>query len=201
MVKYFHFHAPNIQYDAVLSSMQCSHLKPDNTYCKRKVVIGLPLCFQHTASDYKLKIKPSSIPNAGLGLYAYDTTKEPGEVVFDYNSRTREGVRICPYYGQVIDEETLFSRYGEYTAPYAIFLDNGLTEDNATKRGIGSLINHKPQAQCNCYFLLDATDNRVYIVSSKKIKNGQELFVNYGRNYRFNEPGVQSSTNQSKYKV
>jgi hypothetical protein len=199
MSKYFHFHYPNHEYDVQLQSWQCAHLKPDDTYCKRRVVIGLPLCYQHTASDYKLKIKESSIPNAGLGLYAYDKTKEIGDIVFDFNNRTKKGVKICPYFGEVIDEPTLISRYGQYTAPYGIKLNNGLYEDGARERGIGSLLNHKNKIHCNCKFSV-GRDNRIYIVSTKKIKNGDELFVNYGRDYKFNDP-VQTSTNRNKLKV
>jgi SET domain-containing protein len=193
MVKYFHFHAPNHQFDEQLKSFTCGHIKPDNTNCKRKVVMGLPLCFQHTESDYKLKVKESTIANAGLGLFAYDKSKGENEVVF-----TR-GQKICPYYGEVIDEPTLMKRYGEYTAPYGIQLNKKMYEDASTMRGIGSLINHKITSQTNCYFSL-GKNNRINIVASKNIKNYEQLFINYGREYRFNEP-IQYSTNYSKYKV
>ena len=155
--------------------------------------MGLPLCYQHAESDYKLKVKESTIANAGLGLFAYDKSKGDNEVVF-----TR-GQKLCPYYGQVIDEPTLIKRYGEYTAPYGISLNRKLYEDASTMRGIGSLINHKINSQTNCYFSL-SRNNRINIVASKNIKNHEELFINYGRQYTFDDP-VQYSTNQSKYRV
>lgn len=177
-MKYFHFHAPNYpHWDIQLASLPCQGHTKQGLQCKRKVVIGLPFCFQHTQSILHLKVKTSTIPNAGLGLFAYDNTKGVNDVVFLRNTD------ICPYYGNIIDKVELDRRYGNYTAPYAIEISKNRIEDGAAKRGIGSLINHKPTAQTNCRFI----NNRRFITisSTKNIKNGQELFINYGRAYRF----------------
>ena len=190
MVKYFHFHAPNKDWDAQLSSLQCRAANKDGSRCKRRVVIGLPLCFQHTSSVYHLKIKTSTISNAGLGLFAYDTTKADGAVIF------KDGDKICPYFGEVIDNEELEHRYGEYTAPYGIQIKRNLYEDTAAQRGIGSLINHKIRSRSNCKFSV-YRDN-ISIKATKNIRNNQELFINYGAEYQFNEAGVHTSTNARK---
>ncbi len=66
-------------------------------------------------------------------------------------------------------------------------------------RGIGSLINYKINSQTNCYFSL-GRNKRINIVASKHIKDHEELFIKYRREYTFNDP-VQYITNQRKYRV
>jgi hypothetical protein len=188
MPKYFHWHAPNHDWDEQLSKFRCAGTNKNGLQCKRDVIIGLPLCFQHTASVYHLKIKPSTIPNAGLGLFAYDKTKADNEIVFKPNDD------ICNYYGQVVTKEILQQRYEDYTAPYGIVVSSNQNkyEDTATQRGIGSLINHKVKSRTNCRFVNNL--QFIKIKSHKNIRNGAELFINYGRDYRFNDD-VQYSTN------
>jgi hypothetical protein len=79
------------------------------------------------------------------------------------------GQKVCPYYGEVIDEPTLIRRYGKYTALYGIKLNRGLYEDASLMRGIGSFIN----SQTNCYFSI-GRNNTINIVASENIKNYEE---------------------------
>jgi hypothetical protein len=189
MPKYFHWHAPNSEWDAELAKFRCEGTNKDGTQCKeRAVIIGLPLCFQHTASVYHLKIKQSTIPNAGLGLFAYDRTKADNEIVF------KPGDDICNYFGEVVTKEILDARYGDYTAPYGIVVsaNQNKYEDTAIQRGIGSLINHQVRSRTNCRFVNN--HHFIKIRAHKNIRNGVELFINYGNDYRFDDE-VQYSTN------
>jgi hypothetical protein len=193
MPKYFHWHSPNNEWDKQLSNFRCAGLNKNGVQCGRNVIIGLPLCFQHTASVYHLKIKKSTIPNAGMGLFAFDKTKEPNDIVFKANQK------ICPYFGEVVTKEILDERYDIHTAPYGIVVsaNQNKYEDGAIQRGIGSLLNHKVRSQTNCKF----TNNyrHITISATKNIRNGQELFINYGRDYQFGQ--VQYSTNLKKHKL
>jgi hypothetical protein len=188
MPKYFHWHAPNNEWDEELAKFRCEGINKNGTQCKRSVIIGLPLCFQHTASVYHLKIKPSTIPNAGLGLFAYDRTKADNEIVF------KPGDDICNYFGEVVTKEILDERYGDHTAPYGIVVsaNQNKYEDTALQRGIGSLINHKVKSRTNCKFVNNY--HFIKIRSHKNIRNGVELFINYGNDYRFDDD-VNYSTN------
>ena len=77
-------------------------------------------------------------------------------------------------------------RYGSYTAPYGIQISKRQNEDGALHRGIGSLVNHPPHnGRSNARF--SVSKQRIVLVATKNIRNNQEIFVNYGRDYRFNE--------------
>ena len=71
--------------------------------------------------------------------------------------------------------------------------------DGAIRRGIGSLLNHNPK-KANCRFSI-CRDNTIAIVAIKHIKNFQELYLNYGKQYIMNEPNIAYSTNNKKYNV
>ena len=164
--------------------------------------MGLPYCWVHRKFEQHLVVRQSSIPNAGLGVFYIDTTKEANEVVFRPTPRgqsNRIRPRICYYDGEVISEQTLLRRYGENTAPYAVRtrINNPRYEDGAVRRSIGSLFNHKNNAGANCA-LSTNNQGKAIIVADKIIRNGEELFINYGNQYRFNEAGVQTTTNRRK---
>ena len=75
-----------------------------------------------------------------------------------------------------INQQQLFHRYGQYTAPYGIQISTNTYEDGARHRGIGSLINHKQVAQFYVRFSI-ARDKKAYIVATKNIRNKAELYV------------------------
>ena len=74
----------------------------------------------------------------------------------------------------------------EFTAPYALI--NQWTqemEDGACRRGVGTLINHSPQRLANAQFYFDPDTRALIVVASKRIRNGSEIKVYYGRDYTF----------------
>jgi hypothetical protein len=75
MPKYFHWHSPNKDWDKQLAKYQCEGISKNGNRCNRQVIIGLPMCFQHTQSIYKIKAKASTIANAGVGLFVFDTSQ------------------------------------------------------------------------------------------------------------------------------
>jgi hypothetical protein len=175
-----------IHYRVKLDSLQCIDHTKAGARCKRKCVIGSPYCCTHLAYRHHLKIKTSLIPNAGKGLFAI----EPGnadldEVLFD------KGDTICAYKGELINLATLNERYGQYTAPYTIQISANSFEDAAKTRGIGSLANTKPNHQ---NATISIYQGRASLKATKDIKNGQEIYLSYGRQYRLHEPQVQYET-------
>lgn len=196
MPTYFHFHSPNTHFDEQLDTYQCSHTQ-NNRRCKNRVCIGLSMCWIHTRFNLHIKVTNSKIHNAGVGLFAFDNKQADNAIIF------RKGDKICDYNGEIIDEAELHRRYGDKTAPYAIQINtDGRYEDGATHRGIGTLLNsptgttHRP----NCRFSV-GKDRKAHIVATRNIKNGEELYISYGRAYRFNEQGVQSTTNNKKNNI
>ena len=85
---------------------------------------------------------------------------------------------------------------------YGLLIKNdGTTLDGATIRGVGSMVNYKVRSYSNARFSINKAKTEATIVSTRPIRNQQEITVPYGRDYRFNQAGLFSSTNHSKYKV
>ena len=192
-MSYFHFHTDDFNFDKKLSSRFCKFIKTNDRRCRNRCVIGLDYCHIHTKNELKLQIKKSTIEKPGKGLFAFGN---PNEIIFKKNSK------ICNYNGQLINEETLNERYDEYTAPYAIRLHNNKYEDAATVRGIGSTANHSNNRNKINARLSIKRNNTAQLMSIKNIKGGQEIFVDYGNEYLFQDEddNVCISTNRNKYK-
>lgn len=206
---HFHYHDPadpeeDVAFDGQVQSMQCTFVKRDGARCRRRCAIGLPCCYVHLPVMYKVRIRPSLIPGAGKGLFAYSPNQGPNDIVFRGPKPSRYtinkvGDRIVPYMGEKLTPRQADARYGEHTGPYVLLVDRNRVDDGALHRGVGSLLNNKPHSQANCEFV--KTQRGVEIYARKNIRNNEELTVNYGKDYHLNEPGVQSSTNTSKYRV
>ena len=165
-----------------LIKFQCDHTNPiTNVRCKRTGYIGYKTCWQHMRSDLKVKIKKSTIQDAGKGLFA-ECPKADRKICFKRNDF------IVDYNGQVLNEAQLNLRYGEgddNTAPYAIQIKNKDNyEDAALQRSIGSTINFPPNNKTSNVKLWD-DGNKVFIKALKQIKHGEELFSDYGNDYQF----------------
>ena len=192
MPKYFHFIAPEQKFTGQLQSSQCTANTKKGARCKRNVVIGGPYCRVHLLYKDEIKVLDSTIPQAEKGLFAYNVDSKKGDVIFE------KGEHIVDYGGETIDNETLTNRYGEYTAPYGLQTFKGKYRDGALKRSSGTLVNHQPSAKANAKFSVSTKTNVPKIVATKPIKQSQEIFVNYGRQYKLKEPGVRFRTSLSK---
>jgi hypothetical protein len=183
-----------VTFRANLRGQRCIGHRRDGQRCARRSVIGCPYCFQHLRSDRHLRIKPSSIPNAGKGLYAEDTTQAQNAIIF------RRGDDIIEYIGENITRQQLNQRYQIHTAPYAIQVrgddnSNGpLYIDSALVRGVGSLSNHRAGNHQNAKFVVNFRNNTAKLRAIKNILNNSEIFVNYGHQYQIHEVGVNYRT-------
>jgi len=101
----------------------------------------------------------------------------------------RKGDKIVKYMGEIINLDELIDRYGNKTGPYAIMISKNRYEDG----GCGSLAN-----------TLSGHNNATLSISKgfaclkcvKNIHNGNEIYLSYGKSYKFNEPGVESYTSK-----
>ena len=180
MPKKFTFFIDNHQqFSGDLKSEQCEGKTIHGSQCKRTTVIGTRWCYSHLLKFKHLRIKKSTLPNGGMGLYCVDCSSE-NDIVF------RAGDKIISYDGELIDKEELEDRYGEHTAPYGIQINKNKFEDGALHRGVGTLVNHKSHSLSNARF--GVSRNRIVLIATKNIRSNTEIFVCYGREYRFNEP-------------
>jgi hypothetical protein len=101
---------------------------------------------------------------------------------------------VVPYIGEYVSDDELDKRYGDDNAPYAINVGGGQTLDSACTRGLGSYANdyrtdpkhpRKNKAAMNA----ELSDERstefggVWVKAIKKIAPGQEVLVDYGKEY------------------
>jgi hypothetical protein len=179
--------------------LQCSQCTATNATaphnrCRRHVCIGLPYCPTHLTTLLHLKIAPSTIPNSGKGLFAFDRTVGPNTVIF------RPGDTICEYHGELITRAQADNRYGPFTAPYAVSITSPrdgrerAVEDAALVRGIGAMPNHFSGNMANAqlvprYDRARRNNNNgglgwfTLIAAVSHIRNGEEIFVDYGDEY------------------
>jgi len=179
-------------FQCVLQSQQCDGVNNKNgRRCGRRCIIGTPLCATHLMYNMRLKIMPSQVPAVqafnGKGLFAYDPNLPAGAVVF------KKGDVICRYEGEILTDQQIDQRYGdEYTAPYALEEKKNRNIDCSCKRGIGSLCNHST-TQDNVEFRRGYTGrgvqrrNYINVKAKRIIYNRQELLVNYGNEYTFDD--------------
>lgn len=163
-----------------LACDRCSYTKTSGEQCKNRVCFGIPLCWQHTVKQYGLRLKPSTIPNAGKGVFT--------------TTARNKGDWLCPYVGQVITNRCVTRRYGEGTAPYTI-THRRLNVDSACKRGIGSMVNglfnnegrsledvaHNVSLE---YRAGGRGERGLWLYATKNIPANSELFAHYGDQYR-----------------
>ena len=102
--KFLFYISNNLFFEADVQCMQCEGTSKNGNQCRRRVCIGTPFCWQHLASEKKLKIKQSNIANAGKGLFAWNP-KNPNEVIFKRARTTRfqntPGQKIVEYAGEL----------------------------------------------------------------------------------------------------
>ena len=183
-----------VTFRANLRGQQCTGHRKDGRRCSKRSVIGCPYCFLHLKSDRHLRIKPSTIANAGKGLYAEDSTQPDNAIIF------RRGDNIIEYIGENINENELNRRYQIHTAPYAIQVRGNnnprgaLYIDAAAIRGAGSLSNHRRGNQRNAELSVNFNNNTARLRATRNIVNGSEIFVDYGHQYQIHEAGVNYRT-------
>ncbi len=85
---------------------------------------------------------------------------------------------IIEYWGKLVDSEIADKIGGKYLFD----LENGKTILGATRQNTARYVNHSCKPNAEVRFV----KNRVYIYSTKPIKDGEEITYDYGEEY-FNE--------------
>eukprot|EP01031_Cornospumella_fuschlensis_P034910 gene34910-42276_t len=184
--------AERLNFRCELNSTQCQAQAKSGERCRRRCIVGFEFCHSHLGSQLNLRIKDSTLPGAGKGLFAFDRTKGgPDDIVF------RAGDKIAQYNGELINADELAERYDGHTAPYAVELSKTQAIDSACKRGVGSLGNTNPGGN-NATLAISTANKTASIKATKNIRNGQEVFISYGRSYRMDDGGTHKTVNVRK---
>jgi hypothetical protein len=165
----------------------CPVRQKDGTRCGGCVVYG-PVCDHHLSERYGLCVRPSSVPNGGLGLW---TTRRLA--VDSGNMRA-----IVPYGGEIISARGLATRYPDGKPNYVLASTCGrYFLDSQVKRGAGAMANCCSGHKYRTNVSFDGWDNRtqldylakgdlqpyemcpMWLVAFSTISKGKELFVNY----------------------
>lgn len=113
---------------------------------------------KYTPAGYKLKVKRSS---AGLGLFADEDIPKD--------------TCLIEYIGKIIstkEEDSLNNKY-------LFEIDNKITIDGSPRYNTARYINHSCRPNAEAIL----KDKRVFIMSTKKIKAGEEISYDYGKEY------------------
>ena len=192
MPKLFEYSNPATErprFECMLIKVQCQHILANGKRCSRFQSIGAGFCSHHLQTDKCLKIAKSTVPECGLGLFACDRQQPSGAIVFAYHPKRKRGDYVIEYTGEVLSELETANRYGHAnTAPYGARLNSHSNIDAACLRGAGSLVNHKQRAHANARLV--CAKSSVYIEATKPIRNGDEIFIDYGREYNIGQEGI-----------
>ena len=150
--------------------------------CQRITCVVGPYCWQHTAKVYGVRIQPSTIPEAGKGLFAI--------------RRFERGALIAPYKGEVYKNRreleqatgTNTAEARDLTAEYVIGTENDkFINAYATNSSPARYANHKEGHDrghlANAKFWEDGSNHEVWLRATRPIAAGSEIFVDYGRDY------------------
>ena len=140
-------------------------------------------CWVHLAQKFGARIKPSTLQGAGKGLFA----------ARDF----RKGDKVARYTGDLIPVAKE-AKHGENHSHYQLLLSEqgqGAIIDAArTNAAEGRMVNDARGSgqRNNCRFSCDQTRKTAVLRATRNIKKGEELFVNYGRDYWPNVKATQA---------
>ena len=145
--------------------VQCKSKTLKNARCKKRTAKSKK-CWIHLGKEDNLRIKKSTLPNAGEGLFAY-------------KKRFRKNKTIGAYRGKKMTKRQIDRKYGEYTAPYALCINKRKCRD-AYKT-----------TDCAARYSNDARNKRLTnakfvdfkLKAGKRIKPNEEIFTHYGKGY------------------
>jgi hypothetical protein len=192
---YAPIHSTTPRFECILHKLKCEHIIESTGHqCKRFQIIGAGLCWKHLETDRHLRIKPSTIPGGGLGLFAYNGDPNNRDIVFRGPRRTKYGQTlgdfIIEYKGERLSTEAVDDRYGiKNTAPYAVKINNQIIEDSACLRSSGALANGASRSKANAE-LKGSIVRGIRLQATKTIRNGDEIFLYYGDSYGLKDEGV-----------
>ncbi|CAB3982342.1 SET domain-containing [Paramuricea clavata] len=150
-------------------SQRCVSNTVHDVQCRKRTA-HTKKCWVHLAKQDNLRIKPSQIPNAGKGLYAWKKPIPRGRIISQYTGRKRTRQQIDRKYGDATAQYTICNRRGRC-------IDANHTTDGAARfvnDARNSRFQNNSRIKGRSAFRLKATST---------IQPHQEIFTNYGRDY------------------
>ena len=156
---------------SIRTSQQCIGHTKSGARCKRRTA-KTQYCWTHLLAEQHLRIKPSQIQGAGLGLYT--TIRRPAHRM------------IAPYTGRTITRPE-----NTYTGHYVVQLTHAppfkYVDSNHTTDGAGRYANNarrRDHFTNNSHLAIDRQHpSQAKVVASRPIPAGKEVFAKYGNAY------------------
>lgn len=146
---------------------QCA-FRNEKGRCKRKTTKTHPYCGPHTDQVLGLRVAKSTIPLAGMGLFATRGFKKD-EV-------------ICEYGGEKLTVDQYDRRYGDDAmGSYGIQLDSKhIIDARKTSAGVARYAcdYHGSGRRPNAEYVTDG--GKIHIVATRRIAAGEEILTDYG---------------------
>lgn len=202
-----------------LNRYQCIGSTRKGSRCSRFIAAGLPFCFQHVLSNYKIKIARTTLCTRSNGGACRPL---PMLGLFACGENFKQNDAICPYLGERMTRHQIDTVYpGKTIAPYAInfsaiqggrgpFVDalcerssaayaNAVLRQNMNQYSAGDSqrlqtmpgydylakqivggVNPRPNAKLSTVVHKnDVSKKSVWLVATRPIPSGQEIFVDF----------------------
>lgn len=158
--------------DTVRGCVRCKEIsKKTKKQCKRRTCLYSDYCWQHTRNTKGLKIKKSTIPNAGRGLFATRLLKR-GEII--------------PYGGVRMTKKQVDTKYGgdDKVAEYVICHNkNRCFDASNTQSGLGRWVNDGVYAGRGKNAEFRTRRTGVFLELIQDVQPGEEILTTYGPEY------------------
>lgn len=217
----YKFSAPGTgEFECELETRQCAAYTVSAGHrtkqrCQRKTSKVLPYCWQHMQSEQGLRIGPSLIKEAGQGLFATQLFKK-GDVIGEYKGEIIGEKELTKRYGDYTAPYALELSPGKYVdgacVRYPVVYANHIYKRSPLahvqnspdpsymaaaaaagggkrrRRGGAKEVDYKACANSQ----LQSWGGKGYLMATRDILPGQEIFTDYGPAYKFGESGVVS---------
>ena len=115
-----------------------------------------------------VEVKPSTIPNAGFGLFSLKMIPKDS-FICEYNGKQSKKLNSNNDYTALVQDKNNELVYIDAEDKYCCF--GRYINDNVKKKKI------------NARFIWDDNLKKAFIFSTRKIKKGEEIFLSYGKKY------------------
>lgn len=161
--------------DRVIEADRCIANTTKGTRCRRRTRRS-GYCWSHLQMLQDLRIKESTLPGAGLGLFV------DGRPI-------AKGAHVADYTGPVVDPRT--PPWVDVGNDYLFELSKSKAIDGSNSKNVASYANDcraadKRAGHCrgsNARFTYDARSSKARLVATRKLAANEEIFVPYGRIY------------------
>ncbi len=156
------------QSQSIRKVQQCISKTIKSQRCKKRTA-HTKKCWIHLAAQDNLRIKPSNIPNAGKGLFAWKK---------DF----KKGCKISKYTGRRLNKYQIDLKYGDETAKYAMCNGNKCIDANYTTDAAARFANDARRTGFRNNAILTGK-NHFALKAKSNIHPHQEVLTPYGDAY------------------